>query len=280
MKQLHIILFGNLSIRYDQKNIISGASSKALELFCYILLNRDGPHAREALASLLWGDHYTTVQSKKYLRKALWQLQVALNHGSGLAESVLLHVDPKWILLNSVDELWLDVALFEKAYAMVKGTPGQCLPDSSVRVLKEAIQLYRGNLLDGWYQDWCVCERERLQQIYLMMLDKLLDYCEAAGQYELGLVYGEGSLRYDRARECTHRQVMRLSYLIGDRTGAIRQYERCVVALKEELDLEPSARTQRLYELVCAGSCRGYCCSYPWAEPRAGASGAAGAQAA
>ena len=53
-------------------------------------------------------------------------------------------------------------------------------------------------------------------------------------------------LREDRARERTHRRLMRLYYLAGDRTGALRQYERCAAALRQELDVEPSRRTSEL----------------------------------
>src|SRR5436190_19488575 len=41
---------------------------------------------------------------------------------------------------------------------------------------------------------------------------------------------------------------MRLYYLAGDRTGALRQYEHCVTALNEELGVKPSRLTARLYE--------------------------------
>ena len=57
-------------------------------------------------------------------------------------------------------------------------------------------------------------------------------------------------LRYDRARERTHRQLMRLLYMSGDRTGALRQYERCVSALREELGVQPDKLTLALYEEI------------------------------
>ena len=37
--------------------------------------------------------------------------------------------------------------------------------------------VYRGDLLEGCYQDWCLFERERLQNAYLAMLDKLMVRC-------------------------------------------------------------------------------------------------------
>jgi DNA-binding SARP family transcriptional activator len=147
---------------------------------------------------------------------------------------------------------WLDVAIFEEAFAHAQHIPGQALTAEQLQALQEAVQLYHGDLLEGWYQDWCIFERERLQSMYLAMLDKLISYSETQGDFESGLLYGSRVLRCDRARESTHRRLMRLYYLTGDRTGALRQYQSCVAALKEELEVEPADSTQRLYEQICA----------------------------
>ncbi|NIN69138.1 MAG: hypothetical protein GTO63_31510, partial [Anaerolineae bacterium] len=81
----------------------------------------------------------------------------------------------------------------------------------------------------------CLYERERLQNMYLAILDKLVSYSEVQGAYEAGLGYGSRILSYDGARERTHRRLMRLYYLAGDRTAALRQYDSCVEALRREL---------------------------------------------
>jgi two-component SAPR family response regulator len=130
-----------------------------------------------------------------------------------------------------VRSLWLDVEVFERAFMLVQRQRGADSTRAHVESLQEAVQLYRGDLLEGWYQDWCLYERERLQNMYLVMLDKLMCHCEAMREFELGLFYGSQILRYDRAHERTHRQLMSLQYLSGDRTAALRQFERCVAAL-------------------------------------------------
>jgi DNA-binding SARP family transcriptional activator len=86
--------------------------------------------------------------------------------------------------------------------------------------------------------------------MYLAMLDKLVSYSEAYYECEAGLTYGARILRYDRARERTHRRLMRLHCLTGNRTAALRQYGRCVTALDEELGVKPAKRTVALYEQI------------------------------
>ncbi|HEX8137108.1 MAG TPA: BTAD domain-containing putative transcriptional regulator [Pyrinomonadaceae bacterium] len=249
MTQLKISLFGKFSIESEGLSLRELESYKVQEFFCYLLLHRTRPHARETLANLLWGDS-TTAQSKKYLRQALWQLQNTLAQEDAPEAERFLLVEPDWIRLNMRSDIWLDIEVFEQAFALVRGRPSHSLSAEDVMILKEAVALYRGDLLEGSYQDWCLYERERLQHMYMVLLDKITGFCEREQDYETGLNYATVIMRYDRARECTHRRLMRLYYLAGDRTSALRQYERCVTALREELGVKPARRTVELYEQI------------------------------
>jgi DNA-binding SARP family transcriptional activator len=95
-------------------------------------------------------------------------------------------------------------------------------------------------------------ERTRLQLVFLSILDKLVTYCETHNAFDEGLAYGMRILRYDRASERAHRQIMRLHYLKGDRTAALRQYQQCVATLDEELGVLPSQRTTHLHKQIQA----------------------------
>lgn len=249
MSNLRFNLFGKFTVQRDGRLVKRLDASKEQELLCYLLVVRDRCHARETLASLLWGD-VSTGKSKKYLRQALWRVQSMLEEGDVTHQILLVGHD--WVQFNVKSDPWLDLALFERAFAAASGVPGKELDKPKAEALKDAVGLYRGDLLEGWYQDWCLFERERLQNMYLSMLDKLLAYSEEHGEYDSGRGYGETILRYDRAREQTHRQLMHLQYRAGDRTGALRQYERCVRALNEELDVKPQRRTRALYEQIRA----------------------------
>jgi DNA-binding SARP family transcriptional activator len=248
---LHVFMFGKLQIYFREQALDILSARKVQELFCYLLLHRGRPHPREALASLLWGDGSTT-RSKKYLRQALWQLQAELDVYTDSGKGRMLLLEPDWVRLNPQANSWIDVAAFEESFGLMRGIMGRELDAHQAQTLQSAVNLYRGDLLEGWYQDWCLFERERLQNMYLMMLDKLIGYCEAHEDYEAGLEYGTCILRHDGARERTHRRMMRLYYLSGHRTAALRQYERCAAALSEELGVEPSKRTLALLQQIQA----------------------------
>ena len=249
MAQLEVCLFGRMTSQCNGCPIPGLETRKVQELFCYLLLHRQRPHHREVLATRLW-EESPGAQARKNLRQTLWQLQTALQPEGQPQDGSVVQADAEWVHLNPQMNCWLDVALFEAAYGQVQEVPGSQLNGDQSQQLHEAVTLYHGDLLEGWYQDWCIFERERLQTMYLTMLDKLASYCEGHGEYERGLAYAQQILRHDRARERTHRRMMRLYYLAGNRTAALRQFASCVAALQEELDAPPARSTLALYEQI------------------------------
>ena len=251
MNAIQVRLFGKFQIRFNGAELIGIEGRKTQELLAYLMIYRSRAHAREVLAETLWGEPHRA-QTRKYLRQALWQVQTALEPCAVADSNLPLVADPDWVQFNPISSVWLDVAQFEDVYVRSQGVAGAALETPAVEGMSQAVELYTGDLLEGCYQDWCIFERERLQNMYLAMLDKLIDWCQAHAEYEVGLGYGEQILRYDRARERTHRRMMRLYYLAGDRTSALRQYEQLVRALREELSVKPSRRSLLLVEQIRA----------------------------
>lgn len=249
MPALHISLFRTFRADCDGASLDCFETQRVKELFAYLLLYRR-PHLRESLITVLWGDTQPK-KAKKYLRQTLWQLQAGLNDVIDDEESRVLQVDAEWVQIDPQAGIQLDVELFERAYLLSRGAPGRELSVQQVQALQDAIELYQGDLLEGWYQDWCLFEQERLQNIYLVILDKLMGFCEAHYNYEKGIEYGMKVLQQDAARERTHRRLMRLYYLGNNRTAALRHYDRCVKALRSELSVEPAKRTVELYQSIC-----------------------------
>jgi DNA-binding SARP family transcriptional activator len=251
MPKLNVCLFGKFQVYRGDEAIKGLDIRKVQELLCYLLLYRTRSYPRETLAGMLWGDT-STAQAKKCMRQTLWQMQSALGGQNDFDDERLIIGAPDWIQINTTANIWLDVAEFEQAFDHVKGSRGDDLDPDTAHLVRNGVQLYHGDLLEGWYRDWCIYERERLQNIYLAMLEKLIVYHEARQEYDVALSYGEQLLRYDHAHERTHRRLMSLHYMAGDRVAALRQYQRCVAALHEELDAQPSQRTTALYELIQA----------------------------
>ena len=249
MVALSVHLFGRFAAETDSQPVISLSGAKVQELFSYLLLHRTKPHRREALTTLLWPD-VPDVQSKRYLRKTVWQLHSALAQLTPLGATPILHTDPDWLQVSAEADSWLDVAQFECGYHLAEDMDGEELDPATAVQVEAAVELYRGDLLEGWYQEWCLFERERLERMYLALLDKILSHCATHGRYEAGINYGTLALRHDPARERTHRRLMRLHALAGNRSEALHQYAVCADTLRRELGVAPSERTNALCDHI------------------------------
>lgn len=249
---LHVSLLGRFLIRCDGHIVRGLEARRPQELLAYLLIYRDKAHQREQLADLLWGDDAGGA-ARKGLRQALWQIQAAFE-GEEPDEPPLLLTNQEWLQINPARKLWTDIAVFEEVLRAYGGQSGEHLMAAEADKLDRAVSYYHGDLLEGCYADWCLFERERLQNLFLISLDKLMAYCEANGCHESGLRYGSLILGRDCAHERTHRRMMRLYYLAGDRTTALRQYERCVETLRRELNVAPAASTTALQERIRSDS--------------------------
>lgn len=244
MSALRVYMFGRFEVSFRaDRPVLEGR--RLQELLAFLLLHRGHPWPREMLSDSIWGEGEPE-QLRKALRQSLWKLQ----SGIDLQNEALLAVDSEFIAVSPTCQLWLDLAEFEAAHDAAIGQPGVAMDDATAERLQAATKLYRGDLLEGWYVDWCLSERERLIGLHLAMLNKLSAWCAAGGRYEEGVAYCYAALQHDSAHERSHRHMMRLHHMAGDRCAAIRQYRHCVQVLREEMGVAPDARTVALYEQI------------------------------
>ena len=198
---LQVRLFGRVSVlRHDRP--VPVLASKAVELLCYLVLHRGRAHTREALARLLWPDAADS-QAKKYLRQTLWQLQTSLASRAGPDDPPLLDLQAGRVRVSPTARWWCDVDLVEQAHHRCREVPAGDLLDH-VAVLEQAVGLCQGDLLEGWCQDWCVRERDRLHLLHLELLERLTDHCVARRELARGLAHGNRLLQLDPAPPHEH----------------------------------------------------------------------------
>ena len=245
---LEVNLFGSARARYADHPLNGFPNQQPSLLLCYLLLNRGRNLSRERLAAVFWGEYPTPV-SLKYLRNCIWRMRKGLE-SAGIPTDAYLSVSDGGVSFRRSGRYWLDVEVFETQLTPFHSLPGEVLTPEQATQLGKAVDLYAGDLLEGVYEDWCLCDRERLRLAYLEALGKLIAFHEARGEYEQGLACGERILAHDNIRESVHRQMMRLYWLQGDRAAALAQYKRCAQVLREALGIQPMDETTRLYQQI------------------------------
>ncbi len=244
---LKLELFGTGQASYSGQYLTGFPKQQSHLLLCYLLLN-PCVHPREKLAAIFWGE-YPDQSSRKHLSQALWRLRQTLQSVNAPSDNYLI-VHKENVSFNTESSYWLDIDVFETTITHCQNVTGQQLTLQQATELDEATALYTGDLLEGIYDDWCLYDRERLSLLYLDALGKLMIFYEFNEMYEQGLSYGERLLRCDNTREQIHQQMMRLYWLVGNRSAAIGQYKRCCQILRDEFNATPLKETNELYQLI------------------------------
>lgn len=237
---LQVRLLGDFDVRVGSTPLGSLDSGRAASLLAYLALHRDAPQPRQALAFRLWPDS-TEAQALTNLRHVLHTLRRALPEAERF-----LDARARTLQWRTEAECWIDVAAFDAALALADTAQG----DSAVAALREAVALYRGELLAGSYDEWLQDERDRLRRRYLATLERLVAALEARGDHADALGYAERLLREDPLREDTYRALMRLHDARGDRAKALHAYHACAATLDRELGVQPSSATRAVYEAL------------------------------
>ena len=255
MSILQISLFGHVCITDDHGAVMPNVTRTTQALLAYLLLIPHRSQPRDVLADVFWGDR-SQERARSCLKTALWRLRCVLEPAGTPLGTYLITTPNGDIGFNWQSSHWLDVTAFEKAtqHIPTQTTDGMQLED--VRDLEAAVNLYTGELLEGFYDDWALRERERLRHVYLNTLAYLMRFYRRQGAYEKALENGRKILDLDPLREEIHREMMQLYVETGQRALAIQQYAVCRDLLNQELGILPMEETQALYAQVAPASDR------------------------
>jgi predicted ATPase len=235
MDRLRLKLLGGFEVR-PSAGPAPTLPIKAQALLAYLAVRPGQSHPRDKLATLLWGDT-GDAQARDSLRHTVAALRKAVEPAAGRAfvtEGQSLALDPELIEV--------DVVTFE-------GRVAEATPDA----LEAAVTLYRGDLLEGLavsearFEEWLLAERERLLELALEALAKLLAYQSQTGATERAIQTAVRLLSLDPLQEVVHRALMQLYARQGRRGAALKQYQICVSVLQRELGAEPEAETKQIY---------------------------------
>ena len=235
---LRLNLLGGFEVRLASGPVVTLPTRKAQALLAYLAVRPDRTHPREKLAGLLWAER-GDAQARDSLRHTLVELRkvfggasrgmIAEGHGIGL-ESAAIEVD---------------VVRFE---TLVK--------TATAEDLEKAAELYQGDFLQGFvlreplFEEWLVSERERLRELALGALRRLVEQQARKRGSEPAIRSALRLLALDATQEVAHRALMRLYVQQGRRAAALRQYQTCVAVLQRELGAEPELETRQLYQEI------------------------------
>ncbi|MBL8093103.1 MAG: tetratricopeptide repeat protein [Anaerolineales bacterium] len=262
MPEIDLALFGSAQVTVDGHAPLTFPTQKTFALLAYLAVERGRPHRREALAGLLWPE-LPDVTARSNLRKTLERLRAALGAGDvDPGAKPLLWVDAQVVQFNPEAVHRLDVVEFEALLLACERHTHRGLDacPACAHRLAQALDLYCGDFLVGFsikdsapFEEWALIQREHYRRQAVSALDSLIARYERLGEHEAARRWLVRQLELEPWREESHRNLMIVLGLLGQRSQALAQYATCRRALKEELDVEPAPETVALAERITFG---------------------------
>lgn len=234
------------------------------ELLLYLLSHPEG-YTRDQIGLTFWPESSAT-QVKNSFHVTLHHLRRAL----GRADLIGFEGDRYRIAWK--EGVWFDAQEFETtvegalktlglrrgrdASASLRGSPrddpertasGSAVLDE----LRAALELYRGDFLaDERAGDWHLEYRDRLRQLYTRGTLLVAAGFEADKRYDEAVEAYRRVIAADELHEEAHRRLMLALARNGERSSALRQYERLSSVLRKELAALPESATTAVYDRI------------------------------
>lgn len=235
-------LFGGFALQRGGEPVaISVKKSRAL--LAYLALHPDRIHAREKLATLLWGDRFDK-QARQSLRQAITILRRELAVG-----------DDSDIFIGDREQLGIDRSAIEIDVQKFR----EAMAGGTESAIRGAIELYRGDLLPGFTADaeefdgWLDQERRRLRSLAQDAYARLARGLAASARGDEAIEMAQRLVDVDPAEEASHQLLIEVYGRFRGRDAAVRQFEICAAVLRRELDVAPSPRTLEIVRSIRNG---------------------------
>ncbi|MDX1417634.1 MAG: protein kinase, partial [Candidatus Promineifilaceae bacterium] len=248
---LEINLFGPFEAASNGRILTGFDSDKVRALLAYLIVEAGSPQRREKLAGLFW-PNFSERSARTNLRRALSNLRKVI--GDREADPPFLFVTRQTVQFNRASSAVVDVLNFQE---LIQQNTSQA---SDSTHLEEALQLYRGDFLEGFsipdsaaFETWQVTQREQYQGEAWGTLQRLVDLYIERDQRERATACARRLVAFDPFQESAQRQFMRLLAEGGRRNEALAQFEALNQLLSDELNVEPDPETTALYERIRSG---------------------------
>jgi DNA-binding SARP family transcriptional activator len=198
------------------------------------LLALQGVRRRSYVAGMLWPES-TEAHAGASLRAATCRIdQIApgllLHDRRDLSLSMTLRVDVR----DFVDYVWC-ISAAQQPPPAIACDAATCLP-----------LLLHGDLLPGWYDDWVIYERARLQQLRIQALEVTAAQLIERGDTAAALIAASEAVAIEPLRESAQRVLIRIHLHDGNFHAALRDYRIFHSRIQRELGIAPSGQMQAL----------------------------------
>jgi ATP/maltotriose-dependent transcriptional regulator MalT/DNA-binding SARP family transcriptional activator len=211
---------------------------KARQLFQFLLAGKGKWYSREQIYDRLW-PHLDPTCADRNLKVALNALNRALEprREPGKTPFFIARRDNLYGLNPAAD-----IAIDADDFLVLASSQAE-------EDLLEALSIYKGDYLGETIgESWSNDRREQISEAYLQAALRLADHYYEHQRWDDTIHIAHEILDVDRCSEPAYQLLMRCHAARGNGAGISSVYQRCAAVLRDELDVEPSPATKRLWQ--------------------------------
>jgi DNA-binding SARP family transcriptional activator len=245
---LTIRLLGPVEVVRDPARPIptdAWTTRRARDILCFVASRPGRRASKDVIIDTFWAETDFDAVEKNF-HPTISHIRKALNRNQLIKQNFVIYRDGDY-LLNPEFSYRIDVEEFERLHDEAEAA--RRTGDAELRVarIEEALALYRGEFLQGCYDEWAEEPRSYYAERRLMMLESLARIAEQRTDWPRALDLAHRILRLDAFREDIHCLAMRAHAAMGNRGAVREQYESLRALLDRELGVEPDPATARVY---------------------------------
>jgi LuxR family maltose regulon positive regulatory protein len=218
---------------------------RARDILCFIASRSHHRTPKDTIVDTFWRE--TDLKSvEKNFHPTMSHIRKALNSNQPLKQNFLVYRDGDY-QLNPEFSYRIDTEEFDCLIADGETARRERDFDRCIACYERAVALYRGEFMQGSYEDWVDEQRSYYREQYLRMLESLAAVAEKKADWLRSMDLAQKILQEDPFREDIHCMVMRSLAATGNRVAVKEQYETLRGLLQKELGVEPAMQTQKTY---------------------------------
>jgi LuxR family transcriptional regulator, maltose regulon positive regulatory protein len=218
---------------------------RARDIFCFIASRRHHRVQKDAIIDTFWGETDLKTVEKNF-HPTMSHVRKALNSNQPLKQNFLVYRDGDY-QLNPEFSYRIDSDDFDQRLADGETARRERDFDRCISCYEKAVELCRGEFMQGSYEPWVDQQRAYYREQYLRILESLAAVAEKKQEWAQAMVLAQRILREDPFREDIHCLVMRAQAALGNRAAVKDQYDSLRALLQKELGVEPAMQTQKTY---------------------------------
>ncbi len=238
-----ICCFKHMMVQFDgtEPRVIKWRTSKAQELFAYLLHYREKWVSKDAIVEWLW-PNYDVARATQHLYTTIYNIRQTLKK-SGLETITIRNAEIEGGYILSVGDARIDTVEW------VHGVKQLADPKpSNLNEYRSVLEKYAGDYLEDYDFLWAENERERLRNLWLRLAQKLSRYCMEHGREEEAVRVNRLIQQRDPFDEESYFNLMKLYDALNDREAVEEQYRLLLAVAEKELECPVNGDIKAWYD--------------------------------